>query len=423
MKLKIKLSGYSISFLPALAFSSSCLAGYPVTDITLITTTQQQGTTINASINSMSATLNSSIESMNVSLSKLLYQVGTAVTQSGDKIVSAIDASSTSQRNFLVSMASSDRMLNAKVAYSIPENICSESGSAKATVIKNSSAKSKSSTRAGGGGSITNKAVSEFYNSPSKLPEIDSAVSAKIHSEYCDKTDYDAYGGSKACPSISNFPGADKRIDTLLYGAGENDKKPNLTFNQQQIDAAYIYIQNSSKRSISPAPLKGEADSIAGSQYIGFMNQYQALLSAATDPLEGLLADSMPNDDATEALKDALKSESANFYWKESASPVALETGKVSKREFESFEVGRRYANPYYSKDLQEMTSENLMREQIRVSAQTNWLLLELKNEIQKNNMISGLLLASSARQEYMPILSSQYKKISGYIGGASSGK
>lgn len=418
----MKINKVFFSFFLYVGMSSYAGGGYPVTDWTLITTTREQGAGIIAAINSMNTSVTTSINTMNTSLSTLLFQVGTAVTQSGDKIVSAIDANGSSQRNFMVSQATSGRMLNAKVAYSIPDNICSESASSKATSVRNSSASSKAKMRSGGGGTISNPNIAQYYNAPAKMPEIDSAVSAKIHSEYCDKTDFNSYGGSKACPQISTMPGADKRIDTILYGAGEDGKKPDLTFNQKQIDASYIYIQNSAKRSIAPSLLKGETDTVAGSQYIGFMNQYQALLSAATDPLEQLLADSMPNDSATEALKEALKSTSANVYWKASASPEALSSGKISSREFEAFEVGRRYANPHYSKDLQEMTTENLMREQIRISAQTNWMLLELKNEIRRGNIINGLQLAGLARQEYAPILSAQYKKVSGSM-GASSGK
>ncbi len=418
--MKLNKNFLFISFLLG-SYASYSYAGYPVIDMTLIQTTTQQGTSIVTAINAMNTSVNSSINAMNTSVSNLLYQVGTAVTQSGDKIVSAIEANGSSQRNFMVSQETSGRMLNAKVAYSVPDNICSESASAKASTVKSSSARSKTKTRSGGGGTISSESISQHYNSPPKAPEIDSAVSAKIHSEYCDKADFDSYGGSKACPSVSPMAGADKRLDTLLYGAGEENKKPDLTFNQKQIDAGYIYIQNSGKRSIAPSPLKGESDTVAGSQYIGFMNQYQAVISAATDPLEQLLADSMPNDSATEALKEALKSPSASSYWKESGSPEALSSGKISPREFEAFEVGRRYSNPHYSQDLQEMTTENLMREQIRISAQTNWLLLELKNEIRKGNVINGLQLASSARQEYAPILSAQYKKISGFMGATSA--
>lgn len=51
------------------------------------------------------------------------------------------------------------------------------------------------------------------------------------------------------------------------------------------------------------------------------------------------------------------------------------------------------------------MEGDNLVREQIRVQSQTNWLLLELRNDVQRGNIIDGLNLASNARSEFEPIL------------------
>lgn len=52
------------------------------------------------------------------------------------------------------------------------------------------------------------------------------------------------------------------------------------------------------------------------------------------------------------------------------------------------------------------------MREQIRVSSLTNWLLLELRNEMQAGNIVSGQQLASQIRGEYDPLLNNQYQAI-----------
>lgn len=92
----------------------------------------------------------------------------------------------------------------------------------------------------------------------------------------------------------------------------------------------------------------------------------------------------------------------------------------MSAREFEYFEVGRRYANTEYQADLQNMTGDNLVREQIRVQTQTNWLLLELRNDVTRGNIINGLNLASSARQEFEPVLGEKYRAVNGRMGGAN---
>jgi hypothetical protein len=93
----------------------------------------------------------------------------------------------------------------------------------------------------------------------------------------------------------------------------------------------------------------------------------------------------------------------------------------MSAREFEAFEVGRRYANVAYQSDLQGMAGDNLTRELIRVTAMGNWLLLSLKIEAQKGNMISGMTLSSNARQEFEPILTLKYRTIPGRTGQQSN--
>ncbi|VFR81242.1 IncI1 plasmid conjugative transfer protein TraW [plant metagenome] len=77
----------------------------------------------------------------------------------------------------------------------------------------------------------------------------------------------------------------------------------------------------------------------------------------------------------------------------------------MSQREFEAFEAGRRYANTAYQADLQAMSGDNLMRELIRVQSLNSWLLRGVKDNLERGNIISGQTLASSARQEYAPLL------------------
>ncbi|MFW8423792.1 conjugal transfer protein TraW, partial [Klebsiella pneumoniae] len=74
-------------------------------------------------------------------------------------------------------------------------------------------------------------------------------------------------------------------------------------------------------------------------------------------------------------------------------------------REFESFEVGRRYANTDYQEDLQAMDGDNLMRELIRVQSLSNYLQLGIKNQLRESNIIAGQQLALAAAREYRPQL------------------
>jgi hypothetical protein len=376
------------------------------------------GCVVNA-VRTANTMITSAINSMNGSVSQLLYNVGMAVNQNGSKIASTVEAAARTQREFGINQEKNRRLEDARQRYQVPDNICSESGSGGATEVWASAGAAKGGIRPGGERTISNSEILRAINSPAPAPEIDSARSAKIHAQYCDADDHAAYGGSRACPSVSvNMPGADKRVDSVLSGAGPNGKVPDLTFSQEQTDAARMYTQNSIRRSIGPQLRKGEADTVAGAQYVGLMNQYNAIISSAADPQDHRIADSQASPATKDLLAEAMQSSSASAYYKQMASPQAKSTGLMSSREFTAFEVGRRYANTAYQSDLQSMNGDNLVREQIRVASLNNWLILELKNEIERGNIINGQILASVARQEYGPILAQKYRAVIGRMGG-----
>jgi len=377
--------------------------------------------TANLSITLAVAATTSAVGAMATSVNTMLYQVGTAVTQGSSKVANTVETAARVDREFAATQEKNRRYEDARQRYYVSNAICSESGSGGAIDVKAGVAAIKTTMRSGGGGKTENRKIAQALTSPAAPSEIDSMRSASIHADYCDTDDYAAYGGATACPSVSGtMPGADKRLDSVMIGAGPNGKGADLTFSQEQTDAAQMYTQNSARRSIGSQLRKGEAESEAGSQYIGLMNQYNSILSAATDPQDQLVADRQPNPATKDLLVDTLKSSSAQAYYSKTASTQAKATGTMSAREFESFEVGRRYANTDYQADLQNMEGDNLLREQIRVQSQTNWLLLELRNDVQRGNVINGLNLASSARSEFEPILSQKYRAVSGHMGGSN---
>jgi len=374
---------------------------------------------VTAAVTAMNTAVTGAVSAMNASVSQLLYNIGMAINQNGNKVASTVEAASRAQREFDLDQEKNRRLEDARQRYQVPDNICSESGSGGATQVGSWASSAKGKIRPGGGSAIANAAIAQAINSPPPAPEVDSSRAAKIHARYCDADDYSAYGGAKACPSVSSImPGADKRVDSVLIGAGPNGKNPDLTFSQDQTDVARMYTQNSIRRSIAPQLRKGEADTVAGSQYVGLMNQYNAIISAASDPQDRLVANSQPNPATKDLLSESLQSPSAAVFYNQVASSQAKATGMMSAREFEAFEVGRRYANTAYQADLQAMSGDNLIREQIRVATLNNWLMLGLKNEISSGNVINGQILASLARQEYEPILSQKYRAVAGRMGG-----
>ena len=136
------------------------------------------------------------------------------------------------------------------------------------------------------------------------------------------------------------------------------------------------------------------------------------IIDSASNPQLTLIADSTPNESTRKALAETLQSDSAAAYFDQVASPEAKARGYMSTREFEAFEAGRRYANTAYLVDLQEMQGDNLLRELVRITAQMNWQLNDLKEQIRQGNVISGQQLALTARQYYEKQLGSLEKTI-----------
>ncbi|MFY2610821.1 conjugal transfer protein TraW [Achromobacter xylosoxidans] len=346
------------------------------------------------------------IGTMNSTISGLLYNIGTAINQNGSKIASTIQQAAQTQQQYEAAQQQARRSADAQQSYAVLANVCSESASGGASQIASRAATMKGALRPGGGAGFKNSQIGQAVSSPAASPEVDATRTAKLHALFCDRDDFAAYGGSTACPSISTqMPGADKRVDSILYGAGPEGAEPVMTFTAEQTDVARLYEKNSIRRPVGKAIGKGEAETPAGMRHIGLMNMLNSMLSAAGDPQLQRLADSQPSPGTRELLQEALSSPSAKAYFDQTASPEARRTGLMSQREFEAFEAGRRYANTAYQADLQAMSGDNLMRELIRVQSLNSWLLRGVKDTLERGNIISGQTLASTARQEYAPLL------------------
>ncbi|WP_426212432.1 conjugal transfer protein TraW [Massilia sp. TWP1-3-3] len=370
-------------------------------------------------VTTANTSITSAIGALGTSMNSMLYNIGLAVNQNGNKVASTVETAARAQREFDANQEKNRRIEDARQRYRVPDNICSEAGSGGVVQVGVAAGAAKGGIRPGGGAVISNTAIAQAVNTAPVLQSIDASRAARVHAQYCDTDDYSAYGGARSCPTVSaNMPGADKRIDSVLTGAGPNGKTPDLTFSQAQTDVARMYTQNSIRRSIGPQINKGAADTSIGAEYVGLMNQYNAIISAAADPQDQRIADSQPNAATKDLLSEVLQAPSAASYYNQVASTQAKASGQMSAREFETFEVGRRYANTAYQTDLQAMSGDNLVREQIRVAALSNWLALSLKNEVVRGNIINGQILASMARQEYEPMLAQKYRVIGGRMGG-----
>ncbi|WP_426575586.1 conjugal transfer protein TraW (plasmid) [Xenorhabdus stockiae] len=381
-----------------MTFPTRSLAGYPVTVLESIPITTQ--------VTPVLGTMNASLG--DIALTQ--RQIGTAINQNGSKITTQIEQSAQAQRDQDIFARQTDKLEKARRTYTVPDNICTESGSGMAVQIQ-SGVRAKQSSLANGSG-ISNRKIRQSITTPAPPQGQTQFRTASIHADYCDAVDFAAYGGTSLCKNVSELPGGDKRLTSLLDGAGQDGKSPDLTFNQKQTDAAMAYVLNSTLASAGRQLNKGEVKAASGQQYIGLMTQYEAINSAAREPMLAMLAASQPNEATRDVLKETLTTPSAAAYFNRTASNEAQRTGIMSEREFEQFETGRRYANTNYQTDLQDMANDNLMRESIRVQSLQNWLLLGIKQQLQKNNVLQGQLLSLNATEAYRPQLQMKMREV-----------
>ncbi|RMV23772.1 hypothetical protein ALP16_200023 [Pseudomonas savastanoi] len=338
-------------------------------------------------------------------------QVGTAIVQASDKQVAVISEAARAQREADIFGRQTERQERALEQYSVPDSICSESASGVAATVGKVS-RAQTAVLASGAG-VGSAVVQKTIASEPVASRQGGYRSAAMHAQYCTQSESAQYGGTDLCPQVSSLPGGDIEMRSLIDGAGAVGKAPDLTFNQDQVDAGMAYMKNSARHDGGRAPGKGDIQSATGREYQGLMTQYKAIQSAATQPQLDIIAASQANPATQEALQEALQNPSAAEYFASTGSQQAQRTGVMSEREFEAFEVGRRYANNAYETDLQALSGDNLMRELVRVQSLGNWLQLGLKNDQRQANIIAGQQLALAADAKYVPQLQELGAKMS----------
>jgi len=334
-------------------------------------------------------------------------QIGGAISSGNDKIAAMIQQSTENMQQYATYAQQVQNLEQARRSYTVPDSICSESASGQASQVARQSAAKQSALSSGGG--VKNSAIKKALSSKPDVPEKGLFTTAEIHRNYCTKEDADAWGD--LCSGESALPGGDKEVRSLLAGAGPEAKAPELTFTQEQTDAAMMYLKNSVRRSPGRALKKGEVKTDSGRQYIGMMTEHDAIQSAAEQPQLAMVAASQPNEATKDVLAETLQTPSSRAWFDENASAEAKRTGMMSLREFESFEVNRRYANTDYQTDLQAMDGDNLLRESIRIQSLQTAILLGIKQQLQENAIISGQQLSLEGAQYYEPRLAQKLQQ------------
>ncbi|EBP9572297.1 conjugal transfer protein, partial [Salmonella enterica] len=129
------------------------------------------------------------------------HQVGAAINASANKISSSIEQAEQSRATQDSFARQSERLEESRRSFAVPETICTESTSGSAARVSSQARATQSSYARGGG--VSNKTIKHALTDATPAPEQVQYQSAAIHGQWCDETDYAAYGGTDLCPSVS----------------------------------------------------------------------------------------------------------------------------------------------------------------------------------------------------------------------------
>ncbi|MFM0827212.1 conjugal transfer protein TraW [Klebsiella oxytoca] len=121
-----------------------------------------------------------------------LINIGTAISQQGDRQAALMQQVAETNRQFEVEQKRNDRLLQAQDKYRVPDDICAQSIGGGAAGV--------SSAAAGGqrtlGSASSAKDVKAIFEVPARATDVDASSTAEVHSQYCDSSDYAAFGGT-----------------------------------------------------------------------------------------------------------------------------------------------------------------------------------------------------------------------------------
>ncbi|MDE2099855.1 MAG: conjugal transfer protein TraW [Patescibacteria group bacterium] len=254
--------------------------------------------------------------------------------------------------------------------------------------------------------------------SPAPPPEIQAQISAEGQCQA-----YAAGNRAASCKAAglatgaAPLPNADVNAASVFSGAQSATAQgaDSSNFSADQLVAAQAYLRNI----YSPLKLRdltdSELKSAEGRRYLSLRDSYEAKMDLAQYPAVQHTNDRRPNRDTIAVLRMMLDGGgSASNYLKQHLAQINpnWSTEGVSNSAMTDIEVLRRYHNPDWIKEIAATPdSTTLMREQLMVQAQTNYLLRELLRRGDETPVLLGALYGSSVNREFVPELRAQHAK------------
>lgn len=403
--------------------------GIPVVDVALIAAVETMEQDLGARLTSIST----AITTMDNRIDQRLYTLTNAVDAQSAKTASAIGSSAENANTRAIDVATEQRNIDSEKATRLPLDPCANASRGLGNVDMD---RTQPALRTGamrpaglgaapgssGGGSSTGSAqldkaiaISE-RNIPAPSEETQKILAvAGACKAYAAGTG--PGGRAKMCGDAgtpagsANLPNADVRADTLYDGAQTqaNTGKINYTFNDDQMTAARAYLRNL-HTAVEPAGLsEAELRSDAGRQYLALRDQYLARTSQAQKAEEEWINMSAPNPETIPVLQAMLDGQGAAAQYLAVQLPKEnpnWATKGISFHSMYSLEADRRYQNPAWIKEIAAASDPlTLAREQLMVSAHTNYLMTKLLMAVEKSALTSGAMYQAEINRDLYPQL------------------
>lgn len=236
-----------------------------------------------------------------------------------------------------------------------------------------------------------------------------AAAKVEDHTPYCNKETDNACESNASDPDMLD---ADKKVESILYGAGNAEKASGvLTYTEKQKKAAESAKDNIMSGAETPRMLsKAEANTPAGVLYRAKSIEYETLLSAAHEPILAVLASRSSTPESsqiTAVMRKNVDGDSGKWVIAE-LDKIRSKTGKneISSADLLRIEIGRRVDNPGWMKDIQAANnSTTLMRELVFMQALSLKMQYAAYLSGESKAILDGSQAANNVRQRLLPEL------------------
>jgi hypothetical protein len=287
---------------------------------------------------------------------------------------------------------------------------------------------------AGGGGAVPIAAATQPDANLNTLIQIDKGLVARPSPEVeareqakggCQSysTANDIRGQSCKMAGFSNgvsaYPNADVVADTLIDGP-QNPTNPmvQLTIkggNTPQYAAIEAYLHNLNEPIEVRDLTKTELATNDGVRYMALHDIYNARMSLAGKPARDWVANMTADPNLINVVNQMTSNDPSNSTatfvnnYLQQHYPTWSSDG-ISMSELENIEVERRFLNGQWYNAIAQASPDAVAREQVMISAATNYLLYQLLRETEEANLMLGEIYGSNVRQEYQPQLAAAYR-------------